>query len=258
MRIEKKHISCIIIAFLLLLIAPYNISNAAKHNAFEKKKGYTYYYDDSGKKVKNKIVEVKGSSYYFDKNGKMIKGWVKKGKKYYYFDRKSGKMKSNCKVDDIKISKDGSAKTDKYAKQKINTMITAREIVAKITKPTDSKTKKINACSKYVIDPPYARYRFLKPIMNKKGWESTFANDIFKKGKGDCVSESCALAFLFKELNMKNIYVCHDTSHSWVEVDGRVYDPLFAEAKKDHGYMNVTYEEYNYCGITEAPYKRKI
>lgn len=258
MKYCRKVFTGIVIVFVLMLVLPANVSKAAKKNTFEKKKGYSYYYDETGKKVKNKIVEIKGASYYFDKKGVMIKGWVKKGKKYYYFDRKSGKMRKNCKVDDIKLLKNGVAKTDKYAKQKINTMITAREVLAKITKPTDSKSKKIKACCKYVMDPPYVRYRFLKPIMDKKGWECTFANDIFKRGKGDCVSETCALAFLFKELNMKKIYVCHDTSHSWVEVNGKVYDPLFAEAKKDHGYLNVTYKELDYNGITKAPYKRKI
>lgn len=258
MRLDKKKMAGVIIAFVLLVLAPANVSLAAKTNSFEKKKGYTYYLDENGKKVKDKIVDVDGASYYLDKKGIMIKGWVKSGKRYYYFDRKSGKMKTDCKVDGIQLKKDGSAKTDKYSKEKIKTMITARKVVAKITKPTDSKSSKIKACCKYVMDPPYVRYRFLKPIMNKKGWECTFANDIFKKGKGDCVSETCALAFLFKELNMKNIYVCHDTSHSWVEVDGKVYDPLFAEAKKDHGYLNVTYKEFDYNGITEAPYKRKI
>ena len=259
MRLHHKNLLTGVLLLLLLVLVPGTVSDAAgKKNRFQTKKGVTNYYDENGKKVKNKIIEIKGSSYYFDKKGGMIKGWVKKGKQYYYFDRKSGKMKKNCTVDGIQLKKNGTAKQTKLSVEKIKTMITARSVVEKITKPTDKKSKKIDACCKYVMDPPYVRYRFLKPIMNVKGWECTFANDIFKKGKGDCVSQSCALAFLFKELGLKNIYVCHDTSHTWVEVDGKVYDTLFAKAKKAHAYLNVTYKEFDYNGITEAPYKRKI
>ncbi len=260
---NKKVLTGILVMFVLLLIPATNLNAATKKNQFVKKKGYTYYYDENGKKIKDTIYEVKGGSYYFDKNGVMIKGWVKKGKKYYYFDRKTGKMKKNCKVDDIKLKKDGTAKTDKDSKKKIETMITARKVVAKITKPTDKQSVKIKACCKYIMDMPYARPpRFLKSVEKNKGWECDYANDMFKYGKGDCISESCALGFLMKELGMKNVYVCYDSkdshAHAWTEVNGKVYDTLFAEAKKDHGYLGVTYKEYSYNGITKAPYKRKI
>lgn len=247
-----------ILVFLLVFIPALRGDAAAKKNRFETKKGVTCYYNEKGKKVKGRIIEIKGASYCFDKNGAMIKGWVKKKKEYYYFDRKSGKLQKNKKVDGIKLKKNGTAKKTKEAVEKIKTMITAREVVAKITKPTDKRSVKISACCKYVMAPPYVRYRFLKPIMNDKGWESTFANDIFKKGKGDCVSQSCALAFLAKECGVKEVYVCHDTSHSWAQLDGKVYDTLFAKAKKDHAYLNVTYAEFKYNGITKAPYKRKV
>ena len=96
---------------MIVAFIPVNVSNAAKKNAFVTKKGYRYYYDEKGKKVKNKMTEIGGSTYFFDKKGIMIKGWVKKNKKYYYFDRKTGKMKKNVKVDGVQLKKDGTAMT---------------------------------------------------------------------------------------------------------------------------------------------------
>ena len=34
---------------------------------------------------------------------------------------------------------------------------------------------------------------------------------------------------MFLEIGYKNIYVCHDGRHGWFTVNGRLYDPLFAE-----------------------------
>lgn len=128
-----------ILVFLLVFIPALRGDAAAKKNRFETKKGVTCYYNEKGKKVKGRIIEIKGASYCFDKNGAMIKGWVKKKKEYYYFDRKSGKLQKNKKVDGIKLKKNGTAKKTKEAVEKIKTMITAREVVAKITKPTDKR-----------------------------------------------------------------------------------------------------------------------
>ena len=52
------------------------------------------------------------------------------------------------------------------------------------------------------------------------------------------------------DLGYKNVYVCVDTTatdgsgHCWAEIGGRVYDPLFAEAKSYYGYFGVGYGSY--------------
>lgn len=94
-----------------------------------KKKGKSYYKYEDGKLAKKKFVTVGKNTCYFNKKGVMEKGWMKKKGNYYYFDRQTGKQKFNCKVDGIKIRKDGTAKLSTYTKNKIDTMITAKKIM---------------------------------------------------------------------------------------------------------------------------------
>jgi hypothetical protein len=130
--------------------------------------------------------------------------------------------------------------------EKIRTMITARKLVGKITKYTDSRETKRYKCFKWIFPFPYVRHRLLKPIYKTKGWEMKFANDIFNKHSGCCVADAAAFAFLMRECGYGygDVYVCHDTSHAWTEIKGRVYDPLFAEAKSFKRNYNVSYKTY--------------
>ena len=120
-------------------------------------------------------------------------------------------------------------------------MITAKKIMQANTKTTDSKQKKLKKVFNWVLKHPYKRYRTLKSVQSKKGWEITFANDVYKKGQGCCVSEASAFAFLAHECGYKNVYICDDTGHAWTEINGRVYDTLFAEAKNYNKYYNSSY-----------------
>ena len=53
----------------------------------------------------------------------------------------------------------------------------------------------------------------------------------------------------------KNVYVCVDTDElgdsgpCWAEIDGLVYDPLFAEAKNYYKYYGATYASYGLTSI---------
>ena len=205
-------------------------------------KGKKYYEYANGKRAKNEFVEVEGKTYYFGKKGTMEKGWLKKAGKYYYFDRESGVQKKNCTVDGIKIKKNGEAKKTTYSKSKIETMIKAKSIVNKVTKSTDTKKQKLKKVFDWVLKHPYKRYRILAKAQKKKGWEMKYANDIYKKGKGCCVSEASAFAFLAHECGYKKVYICDDTGHAWVEINGRVYDTLFAEVKSYKNYYNSSYK----------------
>lgn len=195
---------------------------------WEVKNGNKYCYGYDGKLLKG--YSKFGKSYYlFSKSGVLQKGWQNVKGKYYYFDRKSGKQIKGKTVNGIKINKKGEA--NESDKNKILTMIEARKIMLKITKPTDSMAVKRMKCFKWILSLPYHQFRELKPIYNKKGWEITFANDIFKYRSGCCVSQSAACAFLFLEIGYTDISVCHDSEHAWLTIGDRIYDPVFAEAK---------------------------
>lgn len=206
------------------------------------KNGKKYYEYANGKKAKNQFVTIKKKTYYFGKKGVMVKGWMKKDSNYYYFDRNTGAQKIGGTVDGIKLDKSGKAKKTSYNKKKIETMITANSIMNKVTKPTDTKEQKLKKVFDWVLKHPYHRYRYYHEAKAKKGWEMTYANDVYEKGDGCCASEACALAFLAHECGYKTVYICDDTGHVWVEINGRVYDTLFAEAKNYKKYYNSDYK----------------
>ena len=205
--------------------------------------GKKYFEYSDGKKAKSCFLEVKGKNYYFGKKGVMEKGWMKKDGNYYYFDRNTGVQKKNCKVDGIKIKKDGTVKKTSYNKKKIETMIEAKSIMNKIVNVTDTKEQKLKKVFDWVMKHPYNRHRILAQARMKKGWEMTYAKDIYKSGDGCCVSEACAFAFLAHECGYKKVYICDDTEHAWTEINGRVYDTLFAEIKNYDDYYNSTYKK---------------
>lgn len=82
------------------------------------------------------------------------------------------------------------------------------------------------------------------------GLAGYFANDHFLHHNGDCVSDAGAFAYLAKAIGYKNVYVCADAvqsnnnAHAWCEINGYVYDPLFAEAKSYSKYYGATYGSY--------------
>ena len=91
----------------------------------------------------------------------------------------------------------------------------------------------------------YHRWRLLSDIYDTSpDWEITFANDIFIRGSGCCVADSSACAFLFREIGYENIYICHDSSHCWFTVEGKLFDPLFAEAKDFDANYNAEFTDY--------------
>ncbi len=210
----------------------------------KKVKGKKQIVNEKGKKVKKSFVTVKKKTYYCDKAGRVVYGWFQKGKQYYYASRSSGVIQKKKKVDGIRVKKDGKAVKSKANVAKIKTMIYARKQVALITKESDSKSQKLKKCFDWVISFPYVQHRKLDNIYKNKGWEVTFAQDIFTRGGGCCVSDAAAFGFLAKECGYSNVYVGHDTSHGWTEIKGRVYDPLFAEAKDYDKYYNCSYKTY--------------
>lgn len=217
-------------------------------------KNYQTYYEyykggySNGYYAKSAFITLDKKTYRFDSKGKMVTGWAKISNKYYYFNRTTGVQVKNSTVDGIKIT-NGKASATTNNKKKMDLMITARKKMQEITKPTDSKTEKRKKVFKWVMAKKYTMYHYLQQEKKKggTGWTVTYANDIFNKGKGCCVSEACAFAYLAKECGYTKVYVVDDTSHAWVEIDGKVYDTLFAVTNGFNNYYNSTYKKAVKC-----------
>ena len=193
--------------------------------------GKTCYYDSDGNMRKDGIFDIMGGKYLFDESGALQTGWQEIDGGYYLFDRQDGKMQCDCTADGVTLGEDGKAVLTEYTKSKIETMMNARSIMMEQTEPTDSMEEKRLKCFNWVLSLPYHRFRLLSDCYEQEGWEVTFANDIFVQQRGCCVSESAAVAFLFREIGYTDVAVCHDTSHAWVFIGDKLYDPVFAEGK---------------------------
>ncbi len=193
------------------------------------------------------MVTKNGATYFYDAKGVMQTGWQEIGGNYYCFDRISGKLVTNTTINKVKVDKTGKAVSlTPYLKDRIATMMRAHQIMLDITEPSDTMEQKRYKCFVWEYSKhPYYRWRLLSNIYQTTDeWDADYANDIFVRNRGCCVSDSCAAAYLFMEIGYTNIYVCHDTSHSWFTVDGRLYDPLFAEAKNFDLNYNADYTDY--------------
>ncbi len=207
----------------------------------------TYYYKD-GVRVKG-INKIGKKVYYFDKKGVKYtgSGWKNIGKKKYYFSKgvaktgwtmigknlyhfsSKGALSVNTKVDGVKVNKKGKATgpAKKYVP------VYAKALVKKITKPSQSKSKKLRICFNYVMKNYKSNGNPRIPHYTKKDWIYVYANDMFGTRRGgNCFSYAAAFAFLAKECGYDKVYACNSGGHGWTEVNGKVYDP---EQYKDAG-----------------------
>ncbi|MCR4669682.1 MAG: hypothetical protein K5643_00670 [Saccharofermentans sp.] len=190
-------------------------------------------------------LNISDKGYVFGDNGKLLmsnmKGWYKVGEDYYFCDRKTGKMLKNDNANGIYLRNDGKAQLTDFAKEKIPVMIRSREIVAEITKPSDTLQQKKWKCYKYVAKFPYI-YKDA-PIgdhIKNKDWacyDAHYANNILnaygdqKTCGGECCAQSVALGYLFNELNFGTVTFKTSYTHGWIEVNGLCYDTLFIKSR---------------------------
>ena len=196
------------------------------------KKQYRYFVPKNKKEFKNGFVTYKSSVYFVNKAGKIKTGWMKYKGSYYYLDRKTGKMAFSKKVDGIKINKYGVAKLTPYLKKKVDVYIEARKVIEATSVPRDSVSKRLFKAYKYISQFSYVRFRTYKEaiVTNPDDWDIVFANDIFlDNNTGCCISSSAAFAYVAVELGYKNVSLCSDTEHAWVDIGGRMYDLIFAK-----------------------------
>lgn len=213
-----------------------------------KKIGSKWYFFDNKGIMRTGTVQSGNWTYYL--NSKGVLEARKKGTKTYYYSKKSKVVKQKGKsavyyyANGKKMSKTDAADFDTSWKAQI--------IVNAITTSKMSKAKKLKTCFEWVMAKNYKTWRKFSP---KKGWPATYASDHFDTGWGECHADAAAFAYLAKALGYKKVYVCNDCDgsggrgHSWAEVNGKVYDPLFAQAKSYKKNYGVSYKTYSLRAI---------
>lgn len=197
----------------------------------------------NGMKVKG-LYAIKDHYYYFDHNGIKKTGKQKvKGVTYYLNDagimqmRKAGGVYYNSHNQPI----------DPLDGYEYETIEKARVIVNKMTTKKMSKSQKLLKCFKWV---QHFHYKTTHVFNFNKGWTAMYANDHFNGGDGDCHSDACAFAYMAYVIGYKNVYVCcasknpRGKAHSFVEINGKAYDTLFAEVNGMGKNYAVPYKVY--------------
>lgn len=192
--------------------------------------GKRYYFGSDGV-MRTGLSEIHGKYYYFNEKGVAQSGVLTVGKTTYVLTSK-GKVEAkikNEKVTDGSGKKLGSAKSLHYI-----TLLRAKRIANQITTSSMSQEQKLRKCFEWVMAKYYVTPREFRTT---EGWTAVFANDHFINGRGNCHSDACAFAYLAKAIGYTNVYVCVDSDgtnpngHSWTEINGLAYDPLFAQSK---------------------------
>lgn len=84
----------LLLVLTLAVFMPVSANAAPKTNQWVNKGGYRYYYNQKGKKVKNKVKQIGNFRYSFDKKGRMQTGWQIFGSKKAYFPRRAEECRS--------------------------------------------------------------------------------------------------------------------------------------------------------------------
>lgn len=225
----------------------------------KKIEGAYYYFDKKGAMQKG-LKKIGKRYYYFASNGVMQTGLLKVGKNYRFFASNGVMKTSNVKSGKVtyyisskglvEACKRGSSlykptgvKMASYQAKEYNALLTARKVLASITSPSMSKSQKLRRCFNWVMEGYYHQYR---EYSNYAGWAADFANDHFKRKyngyrMGCCVSDAAALGYLALAIGYTDVSVGVDSitgtgGHSCTKINGRYYDPLFAEAKDYQSY----------------------
>ena len=223
----------------------------AKANTWKTRKGYHYYYNAQGRKVTGK-VKIGSRYYFFDKKGIQRYGWKKIKNNYYFFRISTGTtgayMLTSTKVNGISLNSSGRASKSGSNVRKLQLMTEANKIVEKITKPGMNKTQRLRACFEYVKKHyPYFTWRQFR---NTSDWEKDFAEDMFIRGRGDCISYASAFAYLANAVGMKKVYAVCSGGHGWAEINGKVYDPDWALVSNVDSYFAMP---YSLSGVNGRP-----
>ena len=227
----------LLLVLTLAVFMPVSANAAPKINQWVNKGRYRYYYNQKGKKVKNKVKQIGKFRYSFDKKGRMQTGWQIFGSKKAYFSKKSGRMQVNKKVDGVKIGKSGYVKRSKTELKEQKALEKAKQILAKITTSKMSKSQKLYAAFQYMTSRANFSYRTWRGFSVYDGWEYDYALEMYEKRAGNCYNFACGFAMLAKAIGYQPQVIAGRvpggvdgapdgfTRHSLVKINGLYYDP---------------------------------
>jgi len=216
-------------------------------------------YAVQGASEENGWVTLKSGKAYY-RNGACLVGLHQVRGEYYYFNSKGIARTRDFTVGDARfyLAEDGRVlgveyrdayyyatlkpmrSTDAY---EFKTFLDARERVASLCKEGDSRKVKRRKAFDWVVSQEYTPYSWINEKKKKdSSWIARQARAVFDGRGGDCHGASAAFGYLVAALGDKPV-VCVDverrgTTHTWIELDGRRYDPVYAKWQGYDNYYN--------------------
>ena len=195
--------------------------------------------------------------YYFNEKGIQQNGWQKIKGDYYFFQIRNGcyaSMVTSRRVNGIYLTKSGEARYNSEEKRKLNLMVTANQVMRRVTKRNMSKPEKLWRCYLKAVSYGYGGtgndYDFRYYYSN---WDVSYAEDMFYRGHGDCFAFASAFAYLANAVGFE-AKVISSGGHGWAEIKGEVCDPNWA---KGTGHIERYYRmSYDLSGVDGRPYYR--
>lgn len=214
----------------------------AKNGWIDEDGGRRYYKDD---RYMTGVTNVEGTDMHFDSKGHLTTGEYKVDKNAFY-SKDDGTLIAYIKGDKYYYS-DGKSMSE-ADKWDFKAQVKAHHVVDKLTTDDMSDEEKLKTCFMWVMDTRYVKHRKFDSTVSY--WPAYFACDIFKDRTGECHADGSAVAYIAAAIGYKDVYVCRDTAshnvqgHCWAEINGRVYDSLFAKSRGFSKFYNVPYEGY--------------
>lgn len=193
---------------------------AVKKGWVKESVGYCYYVN--GKKVTNDWKTISKKKYYFGSNGARKTGWYTIKDKSYYFSSK-GVLQKSKKID--------------------ASLVKSMDKIIKDVGITDKTSKKTALKKLFDFVQKNYEYATTKGFKGAKGWEYTFAKEMFTKRRGSCYHYAAAFGFLAKRVTGYPVRICWGKAkilnntkwqyHGWVEIKigntWYTYDPNAAK-----------------------------
>jgi len=112
------------------------------------------------------------------------------------------------------------------------TYLMARKVIAETCNEKDSPEAKKRKLFDWAVSIDYTQYYWQKYGCARSDWITFFAHETFKTKKGNCHNASIVYGYLLRALGYNPLLCVNqldESSHAWLELDGKRYDPIFAK-----------------------------
>ena len=124
-----------------------------------------------------------------------------------------------------------------------------QNIIANATNDSMSQDQKLQAVYDYIANRSHYTYSMDRiPPYTGVDWPVVYANDMINNGHGDCHGMAALFGYAAKMLGY-DAYWCNSSAHSWVEINGRIYDPLAPGSSSHATVFGWTHDQAESSGI---------